>query len=71
MPVGLTTAAITRGGLSETVDIAEAAPGSGTPGTVRTVNINNRVFVPLRFLTEVFGYEIDTTNFPAVSVRVP
>jgi hypothetical protein len=69
LPVGATTATIIRNGQTETVDLATAAPGSGDPGTVRTVNINERVFVPVRFLAEAFGYSVDTSDFPAVTIR--
>jgi hypothetical protein len=65
LPVGATTATVN----GQSVDIATAAPGSGDPGTVRTVNINDRTFVPVRFLAEAFGYTVDTTDFPAITIR--
>lgn len=51
------------------VDIASFAPASGAPGTVSTILVGARSYVPVRFLAEVFGYEVDATDFPAVTIR--
>ncbi|MCL2571997.1 MAG: copper amine oxidase N-terminal domain-containing protein [Defluviitaleaceae bacterium] len=56
-----TTATIIRGnGSPGTVDIAEFAEGlSGPAGTLAPVFRNNRIYLPFRFLFNVFGYSAD------------
>jgi len=53
------------------VDIATFAGGhSGPANSVRPIILDgNRSFVPLRFVTEAFGFEVDASNFPVVIIR--
>jgi hypothetical protein len=45
-------------GIPGTVDIAEFAGASGPIGTISPINIGGTVFLPLRFVTNAFGYEV-------------
>jgi hypothetical protein len=55
-------AQIIRGGTTmQTVDIAEFAGQSGPAGTLTPVFRNDRIYLPLRFMFNVFGYSADYT----------
>ena len=45
--------------IPRTVDIATFTEGrSGSPGSVRAVSVDGRVFLPVRFLAYVFGFNV-------------
>ena len=52
-----------------TVDIAAFAGASGPAGSITTQIINDRSFVPLRFLATAFGYVVDASGFPVIELR--
>ena len=51
------------------VDIATFATESGPAGSVSTLNIGDRTFIPLRFIANAFGYQVDPSGFPVIELR--
>jgi len=59
-----------RGGEATiTGDIATIAPGTADPGTLAPIFRHNRIYLPARFLFNVFGYSADY-NFERVGTRI-
>jgi len=59
--MGNTNATVVQGtGSPQTVDIATAVNFlSGPAGTVEPLNVNNHVYLPLRFMAETFGFTVE------------
>jgi len=67
---GSTSVTIIRGGEAAiTGDIATIAPGTADPGTLAPIFRHNRIYLPARFLFNVFGYSADY-NFERVGTRI-
>jgi hypothetical protein len=68
----LVTVVVTQGSNIATIngvehDIASFGTGlSGAPGTIQPLNIDNRIFLPMRFVAEAFGMRVSWDNGVAV-----